>query len=419
MRRTRTALLPLAFGIVLLAGTRAAIGQTDARSLAGRWDATVTVNGVEVPFAFEIASTSDGPRGTFFNGTRRIASTRGSLENQALVFEYGQYAATLKASVVDGTLTGDYVRGTRAPYPFKAVRAAKTAKRETAAAPSIAGSWILAAAGNKGEAAWRFVVDQKGADVNATILRVDGDTGTLNGSFKDGAFVLSHFSGARPLLLEVTPRDDGSLTLRQNRKTEFVAVREGTARADEIGAPTDSSLHTSVSSPSERFKFRGTTLDGRPVDERDPRFAGKVLLVNVSGSWCPNCHDEAPFLTALDRQYRARGLEIVTLSFEEEEQLANPARLRAFIAQYGFAHTVLLAGEPDDTATVLPHAVNLNAFPTTFIVGRDGRARAVHAGFPSPGSGKFYEKAEREMRQEIERLLSEKAITTEEALVRR
>ena len=80
---------------------------------------------------------------------------------------------------------------------------------------------------------------------------------------------------------------------------------------------------------------------------------------------------------------------------------------------------MLLAGEPDDTATVLPQAVNLNAFPTTFIVGRDGRARAVHAGFPSPGSGKFYEKAEREMRQEIERLLGEKAITTEEALVRR
>ena len=419
MRRTRTALLTLALGIVFLAGARAASGQTDARSLAGRWDATVTVNGVEVPFTFEISSTSDGPRGTFFNGTRRITSTRGSLENQALVFEYGQYAATLKASVVDGTLTGDYVRGTRAPYPFKAVRAAKTAKRETTAAPSIAGTWILAAAGNKGEAAWRFVVDQKGGDVSATILRVDGDTGTLSGSFKDGVFVLSHFSGARPLLLEVTPRDDGSLALRQNRKTELVAVREGTARAAEIGAPTDSSLHTRVSSPSERFKFSGTTLDGRRVDERDPRFAGKVLLVNVSGSWCPNCHDEAPFLAALDRQYRARGLEIVTLSFEEEEQLANPARLRAFIAQYGFAHTVLLAGEPDDTATVLPQAVNLNAFPTTFIVGRDGRARAVHAGFPSPGSGKFYEKAEREMRQEIERLLDEKAITTEEALVRR
>ena len=86
------------------------------------------------------------------------------------------------------------------------MRAAKTAKRETAAAPSIAGTWILAAAGNKGEAAWRFVVDQKGGDVSATILRVDGDTGTLSGSFKDGAFVLSHFSGARPLLLEVTPR---------------------------------------------------------------------------------------------------------------------------------------------------------------------------------------------------------------------
>ena len=396
---------------MVLAGGGLAAMEADAKAIAGRWDAVVTVNGVDVPFAFEIAAAADGPRGSFFNGTRRIASTGGTFENQSLVLDYAQYAATLKASVVDGGLVGEYARGARTRYPFKAVRAAKAAKSGTAA-PSIAGTWILKAGGSKGEAAWRFVVDQDGANVSATILRVDGDTGTLNGSFKDGRFVLSHFSGARPLLLEVTPADDGSLTLRQNRKAEFVAVREGTARASEIGAPTDAALHTRVSNPDERFRFSGATLDGRRVDERDPRFANKVVLVNVSGSWCPNCHDEAPFLTKLHRQYQRRGLEIVTLSFEEEEQLANPARLRAFIAQYGFAHTVLLAGEPDDTATVLPQAINLNAFPTTFIIGRDGRARAVHAGFPSPGSGKFYEKAEREIREEIERLLDERIVTT-------
>ena len=75
----------------------------------------------------------------------------------------------------------------------------------------------------------------------------------------------------------------------------------------------------------------------------------------------------------------------MTLSFEEADQLANPTRLRAFIKQYGLGYTVLLAGVPDDVEAKVPQAVNLNAFPTTFLLGRDGRVRAVHAGFPESG----------------------------------
>ena len=68
---------------------------------------------------------------------------------------------------------------------------------------------------------------------------------------------------------------------------------------------------------------------------------------------------------------------------------------------------MLLPGEPKELADKVPQALNLNAFPTTFILGRDGRVRAVHAGFPSPGSGKFYEEAEREITEHVERLLAE------------
>ena len=142
-------------------------------------------------------------------------------------------------------------------------------------------------------------------------------------------------------------------------------------------------------------------------------FAGKVVLVNISGSWCPNCHDEAPFLASLFKKYRDRGLEIVTLSFEEPDQLANPTRLRAFIDTYGLQYTVLLAGEPDQLEAKVPQAVNLNAFPTTFILGRDGRVRGVHAGFPSPGSGAFYEQAEHALIADVERLLAERGGTQE------
>jgi peroxiredoxin len=278
----------------------------------------------------------------------------------------------------------------------------------TTNAPSIAGTWIVEARSNKGEAAWRFIATQRGPSVEATILRVDGDTGTLTGTYRDGRFVLSHFSGARPLLLEVTPHADGTLTLRQNGQAELRGARAEAPGAAAIGTPTDPGLHTRMKDPTERFRFSFPNLEGRIVSDSDPAFQGKVVLVNISGSWCPNCHDEAPFLTALYRKYRAKGLEIVSLSFEEADQLANPTRLKAFIATYGLDYTVLVAGEPDQLNDKVPQAENLNAFPTTFIVGRDGRVRAVHAGFPSPGSGAFYTKAEREMTEQVERLLAER-----------
>ena len=207
----------------------------------------------------------------------------------------------------------------------------------------------------------------------------------------------------------MTANADGTLSLSQNGQPALTAARATASGAAAIGTPTDPALHTRMKDASEPFRFSFPDLEGRTVSQSDPKFQGKVVLVNISGSWCPNCHDEAPFLSALYRNYRAKGLEIVTLSFEEADQLANPTRLRAFIATYGLDYTVLLPGEPDQLNEKVPQAENLNAFPTTFILGRDGRVRAVHAGFPSPGSGEFYTKAEHEITTTVERLLAEKA----------
>jgi thiol-disulfide isomerase/thioredoxin len=379
--------------------------------LAGRWSAAIVSNNVEIPFAFEVTGEGSTLKGSFFNGERRITSTSTTVEDGLTVFNFDQYASKLRVALKDGALSGEYRRARGGPFPFKAARAAAAAPAATKA-PSIDGTWIVSAKSNKGEVAWRFIVKQNGADVSATILRVDGDTGTLTGGWRDGQFVLSHFSGARPLLLEVVPAADGTLTLKQNKTTELVAAREHADRAKAIGAPTDPAVHTTVKDPGEPFAFSFPDLSGQIISNTDDRFRGKVVLVNISGSWCPNCHDEAPFLAALYKKYRAKGLEIVTLSFEEADQLKDPTRLRAFNKTYGIEHTVLIPGEPDQLNEKVPQGVNLNAFPTTFVLGRDGRVRAVHAGFPSPGSGAYYVKAEREVTELVERLLAERAPQT-------
>ncbi|HUB81395.1 MAG TPA: TlpA disulfide reductase family protein [Bryobacteraceae bacterium] len=376
-----------------------------AQPPAGLWDATLAVNNLEIPFRFEISGAAPNLRGNFFNGDEKISSTGGKFADSTLVLTFDQYASKLEALWKDGALDGKYERSNRT-YAFRAVpAAARPAAAETA--PSIGGQWEFAASSSKGESAWRLIVRQSGAHVTAAILRVDGDTGALEGTYRDGKFVLSHFDGARPMLLEVTPAADGTLELIQNGRQKYTAVRAGEARARNMPAPTDPATHTSVKDASEPFHFSFRDLNGNLVSDTDSRFRDKVVIVAIGGSWCPNCHDEAPFLEDLYRKYHARGLEIVGLFFEDSDQLKDPARVRAFVKQYGIEYPMLLAGETGELHDKVPQAVNLDCWPTTFFLGRDGRVRAVHAGYAAPASGVYHAELEKDVNELLERLLNE------------
>lgn len=400
--RTISAVALLAFAPIL-----------GAQSITGIWDGTVTVRKLEIPFKFELSSDGKTVQGTFFNGTdERYISTSGEFANGSLTLAWDYLGTTLEAKLVNGAIEGVYARGRGAPLPFHAVRGGKRAN--TAQAPSIGGIWeIENVKSSKGEKAWNFIVKQNGDDASAAILRVDGDTGTLSGSYQNGKFLLSHFSGMRPALLEVTPQPDGTLKLVLDGNDTMTAMRPAEARTKGLPEPTDPSRHTGVKDSSEPFHFSFPDLNGNLVSDNDPRFRGKVVLVNILGSWCPNCHDEAPFLVEMYKKYRAQGLEIVGLDFEEADQLKNPARLHAFLARYGISYTILLCGTTDEAKQKLAQADNWDAWPTTFFVGRDGRVHGAHAGFPSKASGELYTKAKTEFEEKIQQLLAESALSAQ------
>jgi peroxiredoxin len=159
---------------------------------------------------------------------------------------------------------------------------------------------------------------------------------------------------------------------------------------------------------TEPFRFRFPDLNGHVVSNVDARFQGKVLVVEITGSWCPNCHDEAPFLAEIYRKFGAQGLEIVSLSFEEADQLRDPTRLRAFVKKYGLEFPVLLCGDPDEANAKLTQLVNWNTWPATLFIDRRGLVRGIHSGFPSPGSGELFHQAKEEFNVEVGRLLAEK-----------
>ena len=380
-----------------------------AQPPAGLWDAAITVNDAEIPFRLELSGKAPNISGFFFNGDDKVPSTSGRFENGALALNFNQYGSKLEATWKDGALTGAYTRGNRT-YAIRATPASSSPAAPVENVPSIAGQWEIPAASSKGESAWRFVVRQSGAKVAAAILRVDGDTGAIEGTYRGGRFVLSHFDGARPLLLEVTPAPDGTLQILENGKQKRIAVRSTEARARNLPAPTDPTTHTSVKDPNEPFHFSFPDLSGTTISDSDERFRHKVVIVAIGGSWCPNCHDEAPYLEALYKKYHDRGLEIVGLFFEEADQLKDPKRVQAFIRQYGIEYPMLLAGETEQLHEKLPQAVNLDCWPTTFFLGRDGRVREVHAGYAAPASGVYHDDLEKSVTDLLERLLDETTV---------
>jgi thiol-disulfide isomerase/thioredoxin len=207
------------------------------------------------------------------------------------------------------------------------------------------------------------------------------------------------------------PRQDGKLDVMLRGphapSQTLIAVRPTEALAKGLPSPSVFTGHTTMKNPNEPLRFSFPDLSGKLVSSSDPQFAGKVLLVNITGSWCPNCHDEAPFLVEMYRRYHPLGLEVVALDFEEEEQFRNPTRLPAFIKHYGIDYTYLLAGLTSELAAKIPQAERLNAWPTTFFVGRDGRVRTIHTGFAAPASGAFHTQLRQEFAGTVERLLAE------------
>jgi len=163
-------------------------------------------------------------------------------------------------------------------------------------------------------------------------------------------------------------------------------------------------------SAGQRFEFAFPDLDGRTVSSQDPPYRGKVMIVALAGSWCPNCHDEAAFLEPLYRQYRAKGVEIVSLMFEHfgDFPRAADATLR-FRKHYGIEYATLIAGisDKDDAGKKLPMLDHVYAFPTTIFLDRKGVVRKIHTGFSGPATGEHYTQFVAEVKATLDQLLSE------------
>src|SRR5262249_24022925 len=326
---------------------------------------------------------------------------------------------TLELTQNGDRLTGAYVNNRPNARPQTVeMRRFTPVTTDAADVPQATGTWEMRRLAAEVSAprdtrTWRVFLRQSGAEVSGSILRVDGDTGTLVGRWDKGKLTLSHFAGERPNLFEATPNQDGTLNVTLNGNAHYTVVRSSEARAKGIPEPPDPSRYTSVKDPTTAFQFAFPDLTGKTVSSTDPVFKGKVVILSIGGSWCPNCHDEAPFLGELYRDFHGRGLEVVGLMFENDADpaLARP-RVQSFIKKHTVRYQMLLAGTTQNIAEKMPQIVNFGAYPTTIYLGRDGKVRSIHAGFASPATGEEHTRLKTELRELVQRLLAEPASST-------
>jgi thiol-disulfide isomerase/thioredoxin len=417
-------------GLTALASVALGVGSGTAfaahsDNLDGRWAATLTQGSIVVPFRLDISGDGDHVKGTLFNGEETETTTSARIADGSIQLNFEHYLTSIEATVKNGELDGQVVVKRRSPInitpgaapsavkdnisEFHATRYVKPEASDAAHVPNIAGVWEVPHESPKGEKAWRLIVKQKGAEIEASLLRVDGDTGALTGSWQKGKFIASHFDGSRPGLIEITPQNDGSLSVdlkAEPRNYVLTAYRSDVARAKGLPEPANYLTHTTVRNPDEVFTYSFPDVNGKVISNEDPRFKGKVVLAIVTGTWCPNCHDEAQYLVKLYQQYHDKGLEIVALDFEEADQQASLTRVNAFIKQYKVPYTYLIAGTPDEMWDKVPQAVNLNTWPATLFIGRDGRVKATYSGFASSASGIYNSELKESFTSIIDRLLA-------------
>lgn len=392
--------------MMLALAVQTALGLAALTSAEGPWRAVLDLAGGPLRFSLEI-ERSNGLRGQLCNGTKcQPIGVR--LEGDSLVLDIADYAATITAVLRADSLTGAYRNvGNRGPrtIPFRASRGRWPVTHPPNA---LLGRWDATFFNDWGTSPRAFEFDDQPSGLQGTIISNTGDYGRFWGIADADSFAMGHFDGSFVYLL--TGRLEGD-TLRGifhaglRTQTPWKAVRS-------MGKPhLKSSTEITRADTTHPFRFAFRDLEGRLVRSEDPRFRGKVVLVDIFGTWCPTCHEAAPDLARLYRRYHGRGLEIVGLAYEVSGDTAVDARLvRRFRDKFAIPYPLLLAGinETDAAAQTLPQLQGFTSFPTTVFLGRDGRVRRVHAGFYSHVAGAEYTRQVGEYEREILRLLAEK-----------
>jgi len=407
--------------LLVFAGTFIAV-QASAQNKVladGVWRGVFKVNGIEVPFNFEVKEgKGSAPVLTAINGERRDDfnvryTTPDSIKIMLNTFETAWFAKIEQNGSISG-VQKSLVTGRE--LPFAAVHGQSyrffQPEKVVAAKLDLSGKWTLrikesSSDGKKAAPDRVAVFEQKGNKLNGIILSVTGDSRELQGDVQGEEFFLSGFTGASPSYVRGKIIDEKTITGSIGASAEPV-VFEGFK--NDKAALVDPYSLTFLKPGYGRLAFTFPDINGKQVSLSDEKYKGKVVIIEIMGTWCPNCIDQIQFLAPWYKENKVKGVEAIALAFEAKDDL-NFAKgtLTKLKNRYDIQYDMLFAGKVGGNvvAEKLPAIDKFLAYPTTIIVGRDGKVKEIHTGFSGKGTGQYYQEYVKKWNEDLAKLIAE------------
>jgi len=276
--------------------------------------------------------------------------------------------------------------------------------------PELFGRWkVLFEPGTPNEEVLVGVFQQEmNGRIFGSFLSETGDYRYLHGYVANGKLHLQTYTGYWAFVVEADLNGSNEMTgvfySGGKSSSPFKAIK------DEKVQLRDEAELTYLIKRDETVYLKGLTkLNGRKVN-LDLNKQNQVTLIQIMGTWCPNCIDESHLLNELQIQYGAKGLRVIGLAFEVgNDSKKQRARLNKFVKDLGINYNVYLAGtsSKEAAAAYFPMLNGIMSFPTSILVDRNGKVLAIHTGFSGPATGQAYDDLVQKFKQEIEGALSE------------
>ena len=379
----------------------------------GLWHARlVAVESHPVSFAVRVAKKGDGLAAVLINGSSEEPFSAVTWDGETLTLLLAHYDAKISATRKGDSLAGTYTRvGASGPIqvPFNASRTPPPAPKLKKPGASVGGTWAVEIAEPKGVVKGTGLFRQQGTTVTGTVTTAAGDYGPLHGTFDGEDLVLTVFNGFFIYRFDAEVLPDGTLAGEFRQRISPPADWKAKRLSEKTAADAASGFEAvKAKNPDAPFVFSFPDANGKTVSSGDPAFSGKPMVVTFMGTWCPNCHDEAVVLRDLQARYRARGLEVVALTWEYTDDIERSRRLVSqFVARHGVNYPILFAGTTKTAAASGPRTQldGFAGYPTTLYLDRSHRIVRVHSGFDGPATGERHTRLKKEIDATVKTLL--------------
>ena len=364
----------------------------------GIWRGVIYQQGKELPFNFEINKGADKALSLIIhNGEEKITVNDITQKEDSLIVQMPFFDAGFRLKYDDGKLTGNYHKYYAEDYilPFIAIHDDSRRFFRECLEPEIdiTGKWqvnFTTKSGSTYPAVGKF--EQKGVLVTGTFLTETGDYRYLEGNIVKDKLQLSCFDGNHLFLFE------GNIIGDEIVGGEFWHGKNTYERweAEKNESATIASAYelTYLKPGFDKLAFSFPDLDSNMVSLEDSLFMDKAVLVQIFGSWCPNCVDESKFLTKWYDENRGNGIEIIGLAYEaKDDYLYAKSRVENLKKKLNINYKFLIAGtfDKEAAAKTLPMLNHVLSFPTLIFIKKDGTVHKIHTGFTGPGTGDDYQ----------------------------